>query len=46
MINALQMSAAKLVIAGILFSLNGWNFNKNWGSFASEANIGHQPAPS
>lgn len=28
MIDALQMSAAKLVIAGIPFSLNGWNFNK------------------
>lgn len=44
MIDALRMSAAKLVITGFLFSLNCWNFNKNWGPFASEANIGHQSA--
>lgn len=43
MIDALWMSDAKLVITAILFPPNSWNFNKNWGPFASKANIGHQP---
>lgn len=36
----LWVSAAKLLMTVSLFSISGWNFNKNWGPFAPEANIG------
>lgn len=43
MTDALRVSSAKLVVTEILFSLSGWNFTKNRGPFASEANTGRQP---
>lgn len=34
----LWVSAAKLFKTVSLFSISGWNFNKNQGPFAAEAN--------